>query len=72
MLTGGFQIPDQVGNDGLKVGNDGLKVGNDGLKVRNDGLKVGKTLGYRALMSHLALSLLKSNFARVGVLSATE
>lgn len=34
--------------------------------------QVGDDVYFTSLMSHLALSLLKSNFARVGVLSATE
>ena len=33
-------IPDQVGDDGVKIGDDGVKVGDDGVKIEDDGVKV--------------------------------
>lgn len=33
-------IPDQVGDDGVKVEDDGVKVGDDGVKVEDDGVKI--------------------------------
>ena len=33
-------IPDQVGDDGVKIGDDGVKIEGDGVKVEDDGVKV--------------------------------
>ena len=33
-------IPDQVGDDSVKIGDDGVKVGDDSVKIEDDGVKV--------------------------------
>ena len=33
-------IPDQVGDDGVKVEDDGVKIGDDGVKIGDDGVKI--------------------------------